>query len=113
MTSHGGGGPRPPTGTVRGIVLLGPTCPVEQANSPCPDRPLGGVTVKAYRADGSVAAQGTSGDDGRFTMRVAIGDYTLRADVPSVPSRTSTPVDVHVEDGRATTVTVPVDSGIR
>jgi hypothetical protein len=46
-------------------------------------------------------------------LRLAPGDYTVRADVPSVPAGGSEPVAVHVERGRTVSITLPVDSGIR
>jgi hypothetical protein len=100
-------------GTVTGVVLLGPTCPVVMAESPCPDRPLENVVVRAYRADGTTAGEATSGADGSFEMSLPAGGYTLRADVDGDPGRSSKPVDVRVRTGGTTTVTVPVDSGIR
>jgi hypothetical protein len=98
---------------VRGQVLLGPTCPVVQEGSPCPDEPLGGVEVRAL-ANGEAIAQTTSGEDGRFELDLPPGRYTLEAVVgPDGPGMFSKPVAVTVTAGAFVEVVVPVDSGIR
>jgi hypothetical protein len=98
---------------VRGQVLLGPTCPVVQEGSPCPDEPLGGVEVRAL-ANGEAIAQTTSGEDGRFELELPPGRYMLEAVVgPDGPGMVAKPVAVTVTAGAFVEVVVPVDSGIR
>ena len=53
-------------GTIQGVVLLGPVCPVETETSPCPDEPLSGVEVVAVDQDGNETTA-VSGSDGRFS----------------------------------------------
>jgi hypothetical protein len=106
--SEGGG-----LATIAGTVLLGPMCPVETEASPCPDEPLPGIEVKAIGSNGGVAATAVSDEEGRFSMRVAGGDYTLEAVLDDDPSRSARPVEVSVESGAKVEVDVPVDSGIR
>jgi hypothetical protein len=98
---------------VRGTVLLGPTCPVETLESPCPDRPLPDVEVQVLRGEDVVTSVRSDGD-GRFTVALDPGDYVLRAVIkPGGPGMSSKPVDVSVANGDFVEVTVPVDSGIR
>lgn len=98
---------------VRGQVLLGPTCPVVQEGSPCPDEPVGGVEVRAL-TDGETIAETTSGEDGRFELELPPGLYTLEAVVdPGGPGMFAKPVAVTVTAGAFVEVVVPVDSGIR
>jgi Carboxypeptidase regulatory-like domain len=98
---------------VRGQVLLGPSCPVVQEGSPCPDEPLGGVEIRAL-AGGEATAQTTSGEDGRFELELPPGRYTLEAVVgPDGPGMFAKPVAVTVTAGAFVEVVVPVDSGIR
>ena len=99
-------------GTIRGVVLLGPVCPVETETSPCPDEPLSGVEVLAVDQEGRETTA-VSGSDGRFSMDVSPGEFTLHAQVEQDGIRSSKPVDVTVEPGQTVEVTVPVDSGIR
>ena len=107
------GGDEAPSSGVRGQVLLGPTCPVVQEGSPCPDEPVGGVEVRALTG-GEAIAQTTSGGDGRFELELPPGRYTLEAVVgPDGPGMFAKPVAVTVTAGAFVEVVVPVDSGIR
>jgi hypothetical protein len=100
-------------GTIRGSVLLGPTCPVESIESPCPERPLAGVPVRVVDADGNVQASAVSGDDGAFTIDVAPGSYLLTASIEEDPARSVAPVRVVARAGEVVHADVLVDSGIR
>ena len=105
-------GPDERLGTIRGSVLLAPTCPVESTESPCPGRPLAGVPVRVVDADGNVRASAVSGDDGAFTIDVAPGSYLLTA-IEEDPARSVAPVRVVVRAGEVAHADVLVDSGIR
>lgn len=98
---------------IRGTVLLGPTCPVETVESPCPDRPLADIEVQMLQG-GDVVATVRSDSDGRFTVALDPGHYTLQAVVEAGgPGMSAKPVDVTVTSGEFLEVNVPVDSGIR
>ena len=99
-------------GTIRGSVLLAPTCPVETTESPCPGRPLAQVPVRVVDADGDVRASAVSGDDGSFTIDVAPGSYLLTASIED-PARSVKPVRLVVGAGEVVHADVLVDSGIR
>lgn len=101
------------TGTVRGTVLLGPTCPVETLTDPCSDLPLGDVRVRVLGPAGDVVATARSDAEGAFSVRLAPGDYTVEAVIEDDPARSASPVEVTVVEGREIEITVPVDSGIR
>jgi hypothetical protein len=107
VTGMGGG--QDANSGIRGVVLLGPMCPVERIGSPCPDRPFAAV-VRVSGPQGEATVR--SGSDGRFQIALAPGRYTLRASGSS-SIQTSKPVEIRVVSGRWTTATVPVDSGIR
>jgi hypothetical protein len=101
------------TGTVRGIVLLGPTCPVESLESPCPDQPAEGVEVQAIRGE-EVLVTAVSDPGGAFTMELEAGTYLLQAVVePDGPGMFAQPTRVTVGEGAVTDVTVLLDTGIR
>jgi len=98
---------------IRGVVLLGPTCPVETEASPCPDRPMTGVTIRVLQ-DGTLDATATSDTSGRFEVRVQPGEYTLEAVVPpGWPGMFAKPIRVTVSPGAFVAVKVLIDSGIR
>jgi hypothetical protein len=99
---------------VIGLVLLGPIEPVERIDGPPNERPYAAaLRVVCGGSDDTVVAV-RSGDDGRFAVHLAPGDYTI---VPEVQgdslSPYASPVDVTVRPHRFTSVTVSFDSGIR
>lgn len=96
---------------VEGVVLLGPTCPVETPESPCPDRPVEAEITVIRNGSDNVVRLGSSGRDGRFRFTVGPGNYTLSASASGAMS--CDPQDVVVEAGRFTEVAVQCDTGIR
>jgi hypothetical protein len=99
---------------VRGVVLLGPQCPVETVASPCPDVPLPGVTIRVLQDGKPLDVTASSDESGRFELRLPPGQYTLEAIVPADgPGMSAKPVDVTVPEGTFVDVVVPVDTGIR
>jgi hypothetical protein len=100
-------------GTIRGSVLLAPTCPVETTESPCPGRPLAGVSVRVVDDEGEIHASAVSDDDGRFEIDVTPGTYLLTASIPKDPARSVQPTRVEVGAGQVVHSDVLVDSGIR
>ena len=64
---------------VRGRALAGPQCPVEMADSPCPDLPWEG-TVVATASDSGEAFTASTDADGRFELPgLPPGDYEVEA----------------------------------
>ncbi len=93
-------------------MRLGPTCPVENAASPCPDRPFQGDVV-ATASDGSTTTVSTDAQ-GRFTMNLRAGTYVAVAVSPSGSGPpTPVPQTVQVRTGSYAQVTLEVDTGIR
>jgi len=89
-----------------GIVLRGPIVPVCAAGSPC-DAPVPNATVQALQ-NGNVVASTTTDQDGRFTLSLEAGDYTVR-----VPGRNTKPQEIHVSASKLTEVEFLIDTGIR
>jgi Carboxypeptidase regulatory-like domain len=109
-TPAGGGGSGGGQG-VAGTVVLGPMCPVERLDSPCPDRPIA-ATVVVDEPSGSRAASVRTGRDGAFSIPLGPGRYRVTAFRPG-GMQYAKPVQVTVRDGAWTRVVVQVDSGIR
>lgn len=109
-------GDAPPRSGVTGLVHLGPECPVEQADQPCPDRPATGVTVTvseqlagdAY-ASGRPVGQAVTDDEGRFEVAVEAGDYVVTAEA----GMSCELMDARVDASGFVEVDVPCDTGIR
>jgi len=104
--------PAPPGTGIRGVVKLGPTCPVESLVSPCPDHPFQG-DVQATSTDGATTRVSTD-EQGRFSLDLLAGSYVVVAVSPSGSGPpTPVPQTVQVVTGAYTQVTLEVDSGIR
>ena len=112
LVACGGGGAAERGTGVEGIVSVGPQCPVETPDSPCPYLPFVGE-VQATASNGTVSTV-TTDAEGRFTMDLIPGSYTLVA-VTAGDGGPPTPIPqtVVVERGSYTQVTLQVDSGIR
>jgi hypothetical protein len=96
---------------IRGLVTIGPACPVEREDSPCPDRPYEAV-LQVLNPEGELVVQVRSGAEGRFEVELAPGSYTLHPVTgPTPPTAADQPVEVR--QGEVTEVLVQFDSGIR
>jgi len=103
----------PPPGGATGIagtVMVGPTCPVERPDSPCPDRPY--ETRLTFWRGGSQVAEAESAADGRFFVALPPGSYTVVVAAAGPLPRCPEPV-ADVAAGQLTRVEVKCDSGIR
>jgi hypothetical protein len=98
---------------IRGVVLLGPVCPVESVESPCPPRPLADTEVEVSNGNGDVVATTRTDREGRFEVHVGPGVFSVVAVLVSPGPPSSHPVRVTVRPHGFSQVTVPVDSGIR
>jgi hypothetical protein len=99
-----------PSGGIEGRVTIGPTCPVEQAGSPCPPGAWTG-TVRATSSDGAVHETATA-SDGSYRLALAPGTYTVTPVVAGGGPPTAKPATVTV----GTTMQqldLQLDSGIR
>ena len=97
--------------TVTGRVTAGPTCPVERVGHPCPPAPVA-ATVQAKTSRGRVAASTHTDANGRYSLHLPSGSYTLVA-VTSKPLPRCSPVKVSVKANRSTRAAISCDSGIR
>ncbi len=75
-------GPGPSVGTaeIQGHAVAGPTCPVEPASplpGQCAPRPVAGAVLVVADAQGHEVARVTTAADGGFTIRLAVGSYTI------------------------------------
>jgi hypothetical protein len=97
---------------IEGQVLIGPRCPVERADSPCPDLPIAAL-VSVKDPAGEFLGPARAGADGRFRIELPAGSYTVLAHEISDNPRIARPQTVTVEPGAFVSVTLVIDSGIR
>ncbi|MGW8266746.1 MAG: hypothetical protein ACWGSQ_10280 [Longimicrobiales bacterium] len=103
-------GPKAAQG-IDGIVLLGPQCPVESLENPCPDLPYR-AWIDIRTRNGDLVTRIRSGEDGRFRVGLRPGLYRLGPESGN-PFPVAGEQEVWVEEGVYTAVTVNFDTGIR
>jgi hypothetical protein len=96
---------------VEGVVLLGPVCPVQTPDNPCPDQPYEAL-IRIRDESHHLVTRVRSGDDGRFRVGLRPGRYTLDPE-SGTPFPTAQDVEVEVVGGSYAEVTIHYDSGIR
>ena len=95
---------------IRGTVLLGPTCPVQQDDEPCVTPYVARLAI--VDANETEVAEVTSDANGRFEVALPPGTYLV---VPEAgdPLPVAEPISVTVEAGTFVEVQINYDSGIR
>jgi hypothetical protein len=106
-----GAAPSRPDSGIHGLVLYGPTCPVQRPGHECVRPFQASITITRQPA-GTVAARARSAADGRFTARLAAGRYLLQPH-NGTPYPRAQPLVISVRRHRFTAVTIRFDSGIR
>ncbi len=101
---------------ITGVVLAGPQCPVIGPNSPpeCQDKPLAATIIVRAADSGLEVTRFQSGEDGTFRVPLFPGAYVLDPQ-PGSPTGFphAAPMDVQVQAGEFTSVTIEYDTGIR
>jgi hypothetical protein len=96
---------------IEGVILMGPACPVEQENVPCPDYPVE-ATLAVLDAAEATLAEIKSDVQGYFRIELPPGTYTLQPKPLNAIQR-GAPQSVTVTAGQFISVTVTYDSGLR
>jgi hypothetical protein len=98
---------------VKGVVTIGPTCPVQRIGDPsCDDRPYQTTLSVVKARGGRLVKRFESRTDGRFRVHLEAGRYVIKPSRRGILPSLS-PVPVKVARHRFTTVAVQFDSGIR
>jgi hypothetical protein len=108
------GTPVIPNGTLAGDVVAGPTCPVAQAENPCPPKAVPDREVMVKTADGQVVATAITDTQGHFSVSVTRGTYVVEVSLtPGFGLRQTQVVHVIVLAGQTAYVKIELDTGIR
>lgn len=103
-------GPDAPQG-IDGLALIGPQCPVQSLENPCPDLPYQ-AWIKVRTEAGRFITRIQSDEDGRFRVGLRAGSYVLDPESGN-PFPVASEIEVEVEEEVFTQVTVSFDTGIR
>ncbi|MFH0970935.1 MAG: hypothetical protein V1835_00045 [Candidatus Micrarchaeota archaeon] len=103
-------------GILQGKVSIGPICPVERPDQPCP------VPPEAYAAR-KLTATGPNGQekiaiidiksDGTYSIDLAPGTYVIGMQQNGIDRSAQLPATVEIKAGTTTTLNVDIDTGIR
>jgi hypothetical protein len=98
---------------VRGVVLVGPTCPVERpGQSPCV-RSVSGATILALDSARHELGRAISDAKGAYFLRLPPGTYEIAPQVVEGLMRVPAESTVTVPDGTPIQVDLQYDTGIR
>jgi hypothetical protein len=98
---------------VRGVVLAGPTCPVEQAGqSPCV-RSVSGATILALDSSRHEVGRAVSDADGGYLLRLPPGNYQIVPQPVQGLMRVAAESTIIVPDGAPVRLDLQYDTGIR
>jgi len=114
LVGCGASTPTPPPNTgIVGTITLGPMCPVQQENQPCPDNPYQ-ATLTLIDERGTKVMTTESDAIGNFQADVPPGTYTLHPEhSPEGLFPIAADQTVIVVAGQYTQVQVVYDTGIR
>ena|SRR5450759_2491260 len=103
----------PFTTGVRGVVLAGPTCPVEQAGqSPCVHS-VPGATIVALDSARHEVGRVVSDVNGSYFLRLPPGTYAIVPQAVQGVMRAAAETTVTVPDGAPVQLDLQYDTGIR
>jgi hypothetical protein len=102
----------PEPGALEGRVWIGPMCPVVVAGTECPDQPYA-AELDVADEGGDIVTTVRSGEDGRYRVSLAPGEYTLIPRSPAAGLPFADPIPIVLAAGETTVVDVHYDSGIR
>ena len=105
-----------PSYPVGGRAVAGPVCPVERIppDPACASRPVVGAVMVISTTDGHDVARAATGTDGRWSVRLAAGTYTLTPQAVSGLPGSAPPIQFTVSAARASVgLDVTYDTGIR
>jgi len=115
IACRGTGGPTPtgPESGIRGSVILGPTCAVEQVDqAPCLT-PYPAELVVRSKDDSAEVARVRAAADGSFRLQLPPGEYVIWPEPGENGLPAAQPVDVTVVAGSFEELQINYDTGIR
>ena len=106
----------PDTATIEGKVTVGPICPAEKLNSPCPVPPTAYTSrqIILYAADGKTELKRMNfNPDGTYQFEVQPGTYVLNTPQQKIGGAKDLPKTITVISGETSEYDFSIDTGIR
>jgi hypothetical protein len=101
-------------GILIGDVVAGPTCPVDNAEQPCPPHSVPNRLILIETPGGDLVMRITTDQQGRFRIMLAPGTYQVLVPPDSNPFPIQrSPQQVTVIAGQTMQVQIELDTGIR
>lgn len=101
---------------IKGLILLGPTCPVERIppDPKCADKPYKTNLITTSIDGTQTSKQFSSDTNGNFSVDLLPGEYSISSlNTVNIYPRCSSQENVKVEKEQYTTITLHCDTGIR
>jgi hypothetical protein len=96
---------------VKGLVTIGPMCPVARIDQPCPDQPFQ-ATLTVLDQAGKKVAQVQSDANGLYQLALKPGEYSMHPESPNGMQHAQDQLFTVLE-GQFTKLDIVYDSGIR
>jgi hypothetical protein len=103
-------------GYLEGKVSIGPICPVERPDNPCPVPPeaYAARMILIYVKDGTTLVGEVSiKTDGTYDIALPAGEYVVNLKPNGIDRSAEVPADVFIKEGETTTLDISIDTGIR
>jgi hypothetical protein len=105
-----------PHGTLSGVVTIGPICPVEKVNDPCPTPPAAYAARKVLveSADATKVLFVVDIDShGFYRIDLVPGTYTIDLQKNGIDRSAEVPAKVTIVSGGTVQLNIGIDTGIR
>lgn len=103
-------------GILEGKVNIGPICPVERPDVPCPVPPeaYAARMIIVYAKDGkTMVGESSIKVDGTYQIALPIGEFVVDLKKNWIDSSAEVPAKVMIKEGKTTTLNINIDTGIR
>jgi hypothetical protein len=103
-------------GYLEGKVSIGPICPVERPDMPCPVPPetYAARMILVYAKDGkTLVGESSIKVDGTYQIGLPVGEYVVNLKKNGIDRSAEVPANVFIKEGETTTLDISIDTGIR
>lgn len=103
-------------GILEGKVNIGPICPVERPDTPCPVPPEAYASRMIFvykKGQNTVYGQVSIKSDGTYQTALPPGEYVVGLKPNGIDSSADVPTEIVIKEGEITTLDINIDTGSR